>query len=99
MQSVLQPRDDPTGHARRVHPDWTVTSKLPVFTQLSDRQIVPCHHGRIRPGDFVDVLVTVDITEPLGRADPIVRFNLCQVIQLKPRAVRVVEVRFFTGQV
>ena len=97
MESVLGARDDPTGKARKLLPDWVVTDHLPVFVQHGDGRIVPCSYYRFRRGDFVDVIATVDIVQRLGKRDLSVGLTLCQVVQLRQGAVSL-QVREGSGQ-
>ena len=85
--SALSARDDPTGKARKLLPDWVVTEQLPVFAQHGDGRILPCSYYRLRRGDFVDVIATVDIVQRPGKRDLSVGLTLCQVVHLRQGAI------------
>ena len=87
LTSVLTDRDDPTGKARKLLPDWAVTEHLPIFLQHDGGGITPCNFYRIWSGDFVDVIVSVDVVQRAGKKDLAVGLILHQVVQLKTGAV------------
>ena len=96
LVSVLNDRLDPTGKARKLMPDWIVTESLPVFVQHQNGSIMPCNHYRIRKGDFVDVIASVDIVQRPGRSELTVGLTLRQVVQLKGNALAVKVCHMYT---
>ena len=87
-QSLLTPRDDPTGHAAKISSQWVVSEKLAICKQEENGRVIPCSHLQIRRGDFVDVTVVVDIIRPIRSQKCAVHFSMTEVVLLQTNADR-----------
>lgn len=64
---TLAERDDPGRKAARLTPSWIVDHVITAGVSNANGTAVQVHPRAIRRGDFVDVLVTVEVVSTRGR--------------------------------
>lgn len=88
---VLAPAEDPSADAAKIRARWAVSSRVQIGRMTGEGKIARCAHYLIRPGDFVEAIITFDIaTYGTGNERACqVHLALEQLVQIESRKEKV----------
>lgn len=87
----MAPSEDPSYDAAKIRARWAVSGRIEIGRRTTEGKIIRCAHYLIRPGDFVEAIITFDIaTYGTGNGKGCqVHLALEQLVQIESRKEKV----------